>query len=136
MKHDSFFHFHSTFSFFLQFLCARFINDLTFFNIYYEKIPLSMKGFQDVGPWGYIQNKDNYVSFMAENQRKSGKVLFLYVPIHNHSPGSINRAQWYFGKITKCIIPSSMHYTTRQRDNVQRREPGLSHVAKQHQNLS
>ena len=44
--------------------------------------------------------------------------------------------QWYFGKITKCIIHSSIHYTTCKCDNVQRREPGLSHVAKEHQNPS
>ena len=44
--------------------------------------------------------------------------------------------QWYFGKITKCIIHSSIHYTSCQCDNVQRRELGHSHVDKQHQNPS
>ena len=64
--------------------------------------PSSVRGrvpfllFQDIGPWGYIHNKDNYVSFMAEKQRKPRMVLCLYIPLCDHSPGSSIRATVVF----------------------------------------
>lgn len=142
MKHDSFFLFHSTLYVVFGFFFTSIIYELTHFSIYIQKRSVPMHICQDIRAWRYIHNRDNDVSFMEENQRKSIMVLCLYIPCHDHSPSSeapSSELQWYFGKIIKCTIHTSMHDTSCQCDNVQRREPGLSYVGlipgKQHENL-